>query len=176
MHTLDLYELRDKVRAVLDGLAETELNPRFARDGYNVELFDVMFSPELEEVTVNLGYVTDYYEISEAVASGVELRCAEDDLSPEECEELYEQAYKDELEELNNECVIRLSKKMEFPDLGASVEIYPAECDGDYCSCGAGISIKIKMHGVNTVEDAVKRIVDTTRAVLDRILPEVINA
>jgi hypothetical protein len=172
----DWYELREKALEALDEFVDRELNPRFAGGRYIVKPFDVMFSPELEEVTIDFGYVTRYYEISEAVASGVEQRCAEDNLSPEECEKLYEQAYRDELEELNNECVIRVNKKMEFPELGASVEAFPDECDGDYCFCGAGITLKIKLHDAKTVEDAVKKIVETTRHVLNRVMPEIINA
>jgi hypothetical protein len=180
MHVLatldDWYKLREKALATLDEFTDRELNPRFARGRYIIKPFDVMLSPELEEVTIDLGYGTKYYEISEVVASDVEQRCAEDKLSLEGCEKLYEQAYRDELEELNNECVIRVSKKMEFSELGASVEAFPAECDGDYCFCGAGITLKIKLHGINTIEDAVKKIVETTRHAIDRVMFEITNA
>jgi len=169
------YELKEEVETALDGLLKM-LNARYARDRYGLKLFTVLVDPHSKEVTLDLGYGTRYYEISEAVASSVEQRCAEDNLSPEECEKLYEQAYRDELEELNNECVIRVNKKMEFPELGASVEAFPDECDGDYCFCGAGITLKIKLHDAKTVEDAVKKIVETTRHVLNRVMPEIINA
>jgi hypothetical protein len=160
----------------LDEFVNRELNPRFAGGRYIVKPFDVMFSPELEEATIDFGYVTRYYEVSEAVASGVEQHCVEDNLSPEECEELFEQVYRDELEELNNECVIRLNKVLEFPELGARAEIHPLKCDGDYCYCGADITLKIKLRDTRTIEDVIKKIVESTRHAMNRIMPEIINA
>ena len=166
-------ELREEAKTALEGVLKM-LNAEYARYRYKLELFGVWVAPYSKEVELNLGYGTKYYEISEAVVSALEasdVMCE----TAEECEKIFERAYQDELAEINEECVIRINKKMEFPELGASVEVYPDECEGDYCFCGAGITIKIKLHSVNTVEDAVKRIVNTTRSVLNRIMPEVIN-
>jgi len=151
------------------------LNAEYAGDGYELRLYHVWVDPYSKEVSIDIDYGVKYLNISEAVLNDLEASDVECE-TEEECEKVFEEAYRDELERINEEYAIRVNKKMEFPDLGASAEIYPLECEGDYCTVGAGISIKIKMHGVNTVEDAVKRIVDTTVAVLDRIMPEVINA
>ena len=168
------YEPKEEVETALEGVLKL-LNARYARHDYGLKLFTVWVDPDSKEVTLDMGYGVKYYEISEAVVSALEasdVMCE----TAEECEKIFEKAYRDRLQEINEECVIRVNKKMEFPELGASVEVSPDECEGDYCFCGAGITLKIKLHSINTIEDAVKKIVETTRHVMNRIMPDIINA
>jgi hypothetical protein len=144
------------------------------RESEYLEILGLTFDMDAKEVTVDLGYGSRYYEISEEVTSGVEWRCAEDGLSPEECEELYERAYRDMLEEINSECVINISRTVGYPEKGVVAEIYPIECGGDYCFCGAGITLRVSLGDVRTIEEGVRRIVDAVKYAFSRIYSEII--
>jgi hypothetical protein len=162
----DWFELENEARRALEEWA-------YGESEY-LEVFGLMFDMDAKEVRVDLGYGSKYYEISEAVASGVEQRCAEDGLSPEECEELYEKAYRDMLEEINSECVINISRTVGYPEKGVVAEIYPIECDGDYCFCGAGITLRVSLGDVRTIEEGVRRVVDAVKYAFGRIYSEII--
>jgi len=141
----DWYEMREEVRTAL---AEWAL-----RESEWLRVFDVVLDRDAREMIVELGYGSKYMEISE---------------------ELYGQAYRDMLEEINRECVININRRVEYPEKGVVAEIYPIECSGDYCFCGAGITLRVSLEGVSTIEEGVRRVVDAVKYAYDRIYSEII--
>lgn len=162
----DWYKLSDEVKNILRKWAYKESD--------QLVVFDLIPDMNAKEVIVNLGYGSKYMEISEDVASGLSEYCAEENLSDEECERLYKQAYRDKLEEINSECVIHVNKEVSYPEKGVKAEIYPIRCDGDYCFCGAGITLRISLDGVRTIEEGIKKVVDATKYAYNKIYSEII--
>ena len=162
----DWDEMRKEVRIALAEWAY--------RESEWLYVFDVVLDRDAREMIVELGYGTKYMEISEEVALHVRELCDERGLSDEECEELYERAYRDMLEEINSECVINVNRRVEYPEKGVVAEIYPIECGGNYCFCGAGITLRVSLEGVSTVEEGVRRVVDAVKYAYDRIYSEII--
>jgi len=84
-----------------------------------------------------------FYEISTAATEGLEEVCEEDNLSEKECEELFEDTVKLRLEEINEEFVYYVKGRIETDTV--AIEVYPLECERDYCIAGARIYVILKM-------------------------------
>jgi hypothetical protein len=125
-----------------------------------------------KSISISISIGTKFYEISETVASGFETYCSEEELTEEECEEAYKKAYKEELEEINKEHTIPIEGKITMKlddDSEAEIQIYPLECDGDYCIAGLGMHIYVKIPSLDYLEQKKDTIINTTTKFIDSI-------
>jgi ribosome-associated translation inhibitor RaiA len=93
-------------------------------------------------IEINIG--TKFYEISEVLASKFGEYCNEKGLTDEECEERFHKAYNEKLKRINEEYSIPVEGKITIKlneNSEAEIEVYPLECNGDYCITGLGVHI-----------------------------------
>jgi hypothetical protein len=101
-----------------------------------------VYHPDLEvELMYAIG--VEFYEISVSVGERVERYCVEHDLGEGDCEKAYEKALEEEFETINREYAIYVNAKVKTPT-GVEINVYPKECESDYCTVGALATIKIK--------------------------------
>ena len=102
-----------------------------------------------QEVVCDIG--RKYYAISEAVAQDFERYCAElceeENLGEEECErrceEEFQAAYEEELEQINRENVIGVEASIDASL--CAIIIQPLLCGGDDCFVGARVHVSFKV-------------------------------
>jgi glutaredoxin len=116
---------------------EKKLNENITEDSVEVSIPP---SIGLNEIHVIIG--KKFMEISEAIAEGFSEYCEEENLTDEECEKAYEEAYLEELEKINEENMINVKGVIETPIL--KIEFMPQECEGDYDWSGMYIVVVIK--------------------------------
>jgi hypothetical protein len=88
---------------------------------------------------IEIGVGDRFMEISEAVGSGVERYCVDENLSDEECMEFYEDAYARELESINEEHAVYVAGVITLPFI--TIEFTPKEVVGDYDWAGLLIEV-----------------------------------
>jgi ribosome-associated translation inhibitor RaiA len=163
------YELQDKLRGYITGKLKRKLEKMFKDETIKVETS--LFIPPHEdqhedkaELTILVSVGTKFFEISEALSSDFGIYCAEKELSDEECEKAYQEAYQEKLEEINREYVIQIEGKIEVRvsnDSKTEIEIYPLKCYGDYCIAGLGINIYIYQIPLDLLDKNKDIIIDT---------------
>ena len=139
---------------------------------------DVYQDQEIESkyITVEAGvvYGTKLLEISEAVSSGLEYRLDDierelgRELTDEELEALWNNAYSEYLEEINGEYCIYVSGKVDvslydtypFYSGRLTIEISPLECGGDYCWVGSYITLRFSNVRVETFTVAKDKVLE----------------
>jgi len=147
-------------RTKIEDAVKTKLKPIIEKlDGYNLYI-SVHTLEDENTVAVEIAYTRKYFEISEAVQTALENAeafhkepvCNPD--NPDECEKVFEEAYKEELDRINEECAIRANGTIELKDYNAVISIEPVLCDGDYCDCGVLIVFNFKLDISETNEEA----------------------
>jgi hypothetical protein len=167
------YELLDEIQGYISKNLEAKLKELF--EDQTVEVETSLFIPQHEDkadVTIVISIGTKFYEISEAIASNVEQYCARKELTDEECEKAYEEAYKEELEEINRDHTIAVEGRIMIEidkDSKAEVEIYPLMCNGDYCIAGLGINIYTYQIPLDLLDKNKDVIIDTIVKFIDSI-------
>jgi hypothetical protein len=166
MSTIDTaHELQDRLQSYISESLEKKLEELFKDQAIEVRTY-LFVNQETNEadLSISIDIGTKFYEISEAVASGFEEYCAREELTDEECYEAYERAYKEELREINEEYAIPVQGKFAIKlskDSGAEIELYPLECDGDYCLVGLGVNVNVSQAHVALLEQNKDVIVDS---------------
>ncbi|MEM3549303.1 MAG: hypothetical protein QXJ23_09915 [Thermofilum sp.] len=117
----ELRRIGEKIQSIL----EKEL------EDFNVET-EVFF----DTLSVYVG--TKFYEISEAVSSAIQF----DNMSEEEAEKYFDEAYAEQLKEINEENAVYVDKVVDTPKY--TVKFHPLECEGDYCMAGLQANITFK--------------------------------
>jgi hypothetical protein len=134
-----------------------------------------LFTQQEEDKTslsINISIGTKFYEISEAIAPNFEEYCTREELTDEECYKAYEEAYKEELEEINREHTIPVQGKITIKlsnDSEAEIEIYPLECNKDYCIAGLGINIYISQIPLDWLQQTKDNMIDSITKFIDSI-------
>jgi len=113
-------------------------------------LYNLLLGSELNldvEVRSGRGYIdievgTRIHEMGEYVSEKTNEYCEEEEISEEECEKIFEESYKMELEELNEEFVIRVRGKIDFPLFRVIIE--PKELEGDNSIVGMRLVVEFK--------------------------------
>jgi hypothetical protein len=140
-----------------------------------VEVETHLFTQQEEDkasLTINIAIGAKFYEISEAVGSNMEIYCAERELEDEECYKAYERAYKEELNEINENFAIPIKGKITVKlneDSEAEIEVYPLKCDGDYCIAGLGINVYISEIPTNWLEQTKDNMINSITKFIDSI-------
>jgi hypothetical protein len=116
---------------------EKKLNEEISEDSIEVSIPP---SIEFNEIHIIIG--KKFMEISESVAEGFSEYCEEENLTDEECEKAYEEAYLEELEKINSEHMININGTIDTPIF--RIEFSPKECERDYDYSGMFIEITIK--------------------------------
>jgi hypothetical protein len=123
-------------------------------------------------LTINIAIGAKFNDVSEALASNFEEYCARKELTDEECEKAYEEAYKEELNEINEQFAIPVKGKITMKlnkDSEAEIEVYPLECDGDYCIAGLGVNIYISQIPIDWLEQTKDSMIDSITKFIDSI-------
>jgi hypothetical protein len=140
-----------------------------------IDIETQLFTQQEEDkasLSINIAIGAKFYDISEAVASGFELYCDERGLTDEECEKAFQQAYKEELNEINENFAIPVKGKITIKlneNSEAEIEAYPLECDGDYCIAGLGIHIYVSQIPINWLEQTKDSMIDSITRFIDSI-------
>ncbi|MCI4409017.1 MAG: hypothetical protein JHC26_07985 [Thermofilum sp.] len=129
----ELYHIGDKIQNILEKEFEE----------YTVEA-----KPFFDKLIVNVG--TKFFEISDVVASAIQdayqfnddFKEEYDDMSEDEAEKYFDEAYAEQLQEINEENAVYVNKVVDTPKY--TVEFHPLECDGDYCIAGLQAEITFK--------------------------------
>jgi metal-sulfur cluster biosynthetic enzyme len=166
-------ELQDKLKGYISENIERRLQEIFKDQ--NVEVETQLFTQQEEDkasLSINIAIGTKFYDISEAVASNFEMYCDERGLTDEECEKAFQQAYKEELNEINEKFAIPVKGKITMKlneNSEAEIEVYPLECDGDYCIAGLGIHIYVSQIPINWLEQTKDSMIDSITRFIDSI-------
>jgi hypothetical protein len=88
-------------------------------------------------LSIEIGVKFD--EISESVAEGFDDYCADHELSEEECEKEYYEAYEEELRGINEEWCVNISGKIVLPYM--EIRFSPKEVEHDYDWAGLFVEI-----------------------------------
>jgi hypothetical protein len=88
---------------------------------------------------IEIGVGDRFMEIGEAVGERVERYCEEENLGDEECIEFYEEAYGQQLADINEEYAVYAAGAFTLPY--ATVEISPKEVTGDYDWAGLLVEV-----------------------------------
>jgi hypothetical protein len=119
-----LYSVADKLERKL----QRELSDKYVFVG--IDSYSQFLS-------IEIGMKFD--EISEAVAQGFDDYCADHELSEEECEKEYYEAYEEELRGINEEWCVNVSGKIVTPYM--EIEFSPKEVSRDYDWAGLFVEI-----------------------------------
>jgi hypothetical protein len=164
-----VYELQDYISENLERRLEELFKDQ------TVEAKAYLFTEQETNKTslsINVSIGIKFYEISEAVGSNFEEYCIREGLTDEECYEAYEKAYEEELKEINREHTIPVQGKITIKlddENKAEMEVYPLECDGDYCIAGLGIDIYVSQIPLDLLEQRKDTVIDTITKFIDSI-------
>jgi len=122
------------IEAVRDNLVE-KLSERFTDYTIKSEV-----EPEIMKITLCIG--VKFLEISEDIASDINEAIVEGEITEEEADEAFINAYEEELEWLNEEYVLRVEGKISTPLV--EVEFSPKYVEKDYDMAGMLVEIYLK--------------------------------
>jgi uncharacterized protein YlzI (FlbEa/FlbD family) len=176
---ITVESVRKIVSKVVDEVVD-KLNDENVSDySYSVSSVDVVFEDNATiTIEINIDYTVKFYEVSEAVSAMLEYAIGTSDEQPsdEELERLFNEAYENELQEINSDYAIQLYMRAVL-DLrsyyigGGELEVdtTPITCDGDYCDVGLGITIRLRKIPVERFINAINDVKESIKAIVERV-------
>jgi hypothetical protein len=105
-----------------------------------IDNFYVNAIVEFGKIIVDIG--TDFGEISDSVSSRIYDLVQSGEISEEDSYELFDELFRSEIEQINEEYCVYNSGKIETPKYVINFE--PLECKGDNCLAGLSVEIELK--------------------------------
>jgi len=161
-------------------VAIEELNKENESDySYNLRSVDVVVNDNgTMTIDISVEFTVHFYEISEAVANTLEQSLAEnkEELSEEELEKMFEEAYNNQLKEINDEYMIPLELEAKL-DLSSyyirggelKVKATPLNCVEDDCDVGLQIDIKLENIPIKIFEETASEIKNSIKRVISKV-------
>jgi hypothetical protein len=167
------HELQDELQSYITEKLKKNLEEMFKDKTIEAKTY-LFTEQEANKVSLSISIFigTKFYEISEAVTEALASYCAKEELTDEECEKAYENAYKEELEEINKEHSIPIEGKIVMKlddDSEAEIELYQLECDNDYCIAGLGVNIYVSQIPINWLEQTKDSMIDSITRFIESI-------